>query len=80
MCGTRDNSVSFLVQSESVHGKEGRRFRPLEHRKDLEATFWTRTVKTGEAGAPERSLEHVEQRWFVGCHANVGGPGLYSSP
>lgn len=44
-----------------------------EHREDFEATFWTRTVKTGEAEAPDRPLEHVEQRWFVGCHANVGG-------
>jgi hypothetical protein len=44
-----------------------------EHREDFEATFWTRTVKTGEAGAPQRPLEHVQQRWFVGCHANVGG-------
>jgi Uncharacterized alpha/beta hydrolase domain (DUF2235) len=50
-----------------------------EHREDFDATFWTRTVKTGEAGAPERPLEHVEQRWFVGCHANVGG-GYASDP
>ncbi|MGY4177664.1 uncharacterized protein (DUF2235 family) [Bradyrhizobium sp. USDA 4518] len=50
-----------------------------EHRADFDATFWTRTVKTGEAGAPERTLEHVEQRWFVGCHANVGG-GYASDP
>jgi uncharacterized protein (DUF2235 family) len=50
-----------------------------EHREDFEATFWTHTVKTGEAGTPERSLEHVEQRWFVGCHANVGG-GYPSDP
>jgi uncharacterized protein (DUF2235 family) len=44
-----------------------------EHREDFDATFWQKTVKNGEAGAPERTLEHVEQRWFVGCHANVGG-------
>lgn len=50
-----------------------------EHREDFNATFWTRTVKMGEAGAPERTLEHVEQRWFVGCHANVGG-GYPSDP
>jgi len=50
-----------------------------EHRADFDATFWTRTVKTGEAGAPERPIEHVEQRWFVGCHANVGG-GYASDP
>jgi hypothetical protein len=50
-----------------------------EHREDFEATFWTRTVKAGEAGAPARPVEHVEQRWFVGCHANVGG-GYASDP
>ena len=50
-----------------------------EHREDFEATFWTRTVKTGEAGAPDRPIAHVEQRWFVGAHANVGG-GYASDP
>ncbi|MCK1715047.1 DUF2235 domain-containing protein [Bradyrhizobium sp. 143] len=50
-----------------------------EHRADFEATFWTRTVKTGETGAPDRPIAHVEQRWFVGCHANVGG-GYASDP
>lgn len=50
-----------------------------EHREDFEETFWTRTVKAGEVGTPERTLEHVEQRWFVGCHANVGG-GYSSDP
>ncbi|MGY3690539.1 uncharacterized protein (DUF2235 family) [Bradyrhizobium sp. USDA 3240] len=44
-----------------------------EHRKNFEPTFWTRTVRAGQAGAPERPIEHVEQRWFVGAHANVGG-------
>ncbi|MES5481528.1 DUF2235 domain-containing protein [Bradyrhizobium sp. INPA03-11B] len=44
-----------------------------EHRKDFEPTFWTKTVKAGQTGAPDRSIEHVEQRWFVGAHANVGG-------
>jgi uncharacterized protein (DUF2235 family) len=50
-----------------------------EHREDFDATFWTRTVKKGEAGAPDRSIAHVEQRWFVGAHANVGG-GYASDP
>lgn len=50
-----------------------------EHRRDFEPTFWTRTVKTGQAGAPNRPIEHVEQRWFVGAHANVGG-GYASDP
>lgn len=50
-----------------------------EHRANFDATFWTRTLKHGEEGSPERTIEHVEQRWFVGCHANVGG-GYASDP
>jgi hypothetical protein len=50
-----------------------------EHRANFDATFWTRTVRHGEAGAPERSIDKVEQRWFVGAHANVGG-GYASDP
>ena len=34
---------------------------------------------TAQAGAPDRPIEHVEQRWFVGAHANVGG-GYASDP
>ncbi|MEH2480992.1 uncharacterized protein (DUF2235 family) [Nitrobacteraceae bacterium AZCC 2146] len=50
-----------------------------EHRKNFEPTFWTRTAKTGQGAAAPRSIEHVEQRWFVGAHANVGG-GYASDP
>jgi uncharacterized protein (DUF2235 family) len=50
-----------------------------EHRKDFEPTFWTRTVRTGQTGAVPRSIDKVEQRWFVGAHANVGG-GYASDP
>jgi hypothetical protein len=50
-----------------------------EHREDFDATFWTKTVKTGEAGAPDPPIAHVEQRCSVGCHANVGG-GYASDP
>jgi uncharacterized protein (DUF2235 family) len=44
-----------------------------EHRQDFEPTFWTKTVKAGETGAADRTIDKVEQRWFVGAHANVGG-------
>jgi Uncharacterized alpha/beta hydrolase domain (DUF2235) len=27
----------------------------------------------GQEGAPDRPIDKVEQRWFVGAHANVGG-------
>ena len=46
-----------------------------EHRKDFAPTLWTArrfkdpTVPT----AVPRSIESVEQRWFAGAHANVGG-------
>ncbi|AWN38852.1 DUF2235 domain-containing protein [Methylobacterium radiodurans] len=45
-----------------------------EHRRSFEPTFWTRTIEnTTPAAGPTRSLDEVEQRWFVGAHANVGG-------
>ena len=46
-----------------------------EQRAAFEPTFWTRTTDNGDAvgGAAKRTLDQVEQRWFVGAHANVGG-------
>ncbi|WP_397451541.1 DUF2235 domain-containing protein [Pseudomonas sp. NA-150] len=44
-----------------------------EHREAFKPTLWTKdTPKQGETFKP-RDLDHVEQRWFVGAHANVGG-------
>ncbi len=44
-----------------------------EHRGAFAPTLWEKsTPKHGECPAP-RDLAHVEQRWFVGAHANVGG-------
>jgi uncharacterized protein (DUF2235 family) len=44
-----------------------------EHREAFAPTLWTKTTpKQGET-YPARDLDHVEQRWFVGAHANVGG-------
>ncbi|HXW49044.1 MAG TPA: DUF2235 domain-containing protein [Xanthobacteraceae bacterium] len=46
-----------------------------EHRRAFSPTLWT--IKTGGKTDPEtyppRPLTDVEQRWFVGAHANVGG-------
>ncbi|HEY1983323.1 MAG TPA: DUF2235 domain-containing protein [Xanthobacteraceae bacterium] len=46
-----------------------------EHRRAFSPTLWT--VKDNENpdpdAAPPRPLSSVEQRWFVGAHANVGG-------
>ena len=44
-----------------------------EHREAFKPTLWTRVIPvSGNAVAP-RDFPHVEQRWFVGAHANVGG-------
>jgi uncharacterized protein (DUF2235 family) len=46
-----------------------------EQRKSFEPTLWTKTVRNDAAQgvALPRPLSEVEQRWFVGAHANVGG-------
>jgi uncharacterized protein (DUF2235 family) len=46
-----------------------------EHRKDFEPTLWTRTTDNAASASapPPRPIANVEQRWFVGAHANVGG-------
>jgi uncharacterized protein (DUF2235 family) len=44
-----------------------------EHREAFAPTFWVRTVRKGAESYPPRPLDHVEQRWFVGAHADVGG-------
>lgn len=44
-----------------------------EHREAFAPTLWVKkTPKQGDTFAP-RGLNQVEQRWFVGAHANVGG-------
>lgn len=44
-----------------------------EHREAFAPTLWVKsTPKQGDSPAP-RDLYHVEQRWFAGAHANVGG-------
>src|ERR1700738_273060 len=44
-----------------------------EHREAFAPTLWVKnTPKQGEC-PPPRDLDHVEQRWFPGAHANVGG-------
>lgn len=44
-----------------------------EHRASFTPTLWTKTTLTGANPAPARPVENVEQRWFAGAHANVGG-------
>jgi uncharacterized protein (DUF2235 family) len=44
-----------------------------EHRETFAPTLWSKTVVKGDATYPPRPLDQVEQRWFVGAHADVGG-------
>lgn len=46
-----------------------------EHRKPFAPTLWTvdQSIAPDHPNPPPRPLEQVEQRWFVGAHANVGG-------
>jgi uncharacterized protein (DUF2235 family) len=46
-----------------------------EHRKDFAPTLWTvrKPNDPNAAFAAPRPITSVEQRWFVGAHANVGG-------
>ena len=47
-----------------------------EHRAAFKPTLWTKKFKDGVRPgemAPPRPVANVEQRWFAGAHANVGG-------
>ena len=47
-----------------------------EHREAFAPTLWTKTTPTNSTpndSYPSRPVKDVEQRWFVGAHANVGG-------
>jgi uncharacterized protein (DUF2235 family) len=48
-----------------------------EHRADFEPAVWTRnpyTVKAGESLiSKKREQIDIEQRWFIGSHADIGG-------
>lgn len=48
-----------------------------EHRPKFEPTLWTVRTPPGGDAPRMRPVESVEQRWFVGAHANVGG-GCYN--
>jgi uncharacterized protein (DUF2235 family) len=48
-----------------------------EHRADFEPALWTRnlsSVKPGETATTKKVEQiEIEQRWFIGAHADVGG-------
>lgn len=44
-----------------------------EHRETIAPTLWKKSTKKQGDNFSARTLDAVEQRWFVGAHANVGG-------
>jgi uncharacterized protein (DUF2235 family) len=44
-----------------------------EHREAFAPTLWVKSTPKQRECPPARDLDHAEQRWFVGAHANVGG-------
>lgn len=48
-----------------------------EHRRKFVQTLWTVRAPPGASRPQPRTLDSVEQRWFIGSHGSVGG-GDYS--
>lgn len=44
-----------------------------EHRKTFAPTLWTKVTRKDTESYVSRPVSDVEQRWFVGAHADVGG-------
>ena len=44
-----------------------------EHRAAYKPTLWNEYTADGHAKKPLPGRDQVEQRWFIGAHANVGG-------
>lgn len=44
-----------------------------EHRRKFVQTLWTARSLPGEPRPQPRTLDSVEQRWFIGSHGSVGG-------
>jgi uncharacterized protein (DUF2235 family) len=76
LAGLRKNIARYRFLDTHLYRSNEFAFHALaldEHRKQFEPTFWTRTVENDAAPSQGPTLEQVEQRWFVGAHANVGG-------
>jgi uncharacterized protein (DUF2235 family) len=68
------SNYSFLETDLRI--SEDRGFHALaidEHRAAFAPTLWAKTVQAGADTYAPRPLDQVEQRWFVGGHADVGG-------
>ena len=74
--GISRSTLGYLQTGLRIHIQNGYHALAIdEHRDDFAPTLWdVRHPKDPTAViANPRPLENVEQRWFVGAHANVGG-------
>lgn len=74
--GISRSTFDYLQTGLRIHIENGYHALAIdEHRSDFEPTIWSvRRPKDQNATiAKPRLIENVEQRWFVGAHANVGG-------
>lgn len=74
--GFSRSTFSYLQTGLRIHIENGYHALAIdEHRSDFEPTLWSVRKPKDPAAvvAAPRSIDVVEQRWFVGAHANVGG-------
>ncbi|WP_246413168.1 DUF2235 domain-containing protein [Methylobacterium brachythecii] len=74
--GISRSSFDYLQTGLRIHILNGYHALAIdEHRDDFAPTLWDvrRSNNPTDVFAAKRPLSSVEQRWFVGAHANVGG-------
>lgn len=74
--GISRSTFGFLHTGLRIHIQHGYHALAIdEHRRDFAPTLWDvrRANDPKATRAAPRSIDSVEQRWFVGAHANVGG-------
>ncbi len=74
--GISRSTFDYLQTGLRVHIENGYHALAIdEHRNDFAPTLWSvrRPKDPNAVVAKPRLIENVEQRWFVGAHANVGG-------
>ena len=74
--GISRSTFGFLHTGLRIHIENGYQALAIdEHRKDFAPTLWDvrRSNDPNAVHAAPRPISSVEQRWFVGAHANVGG-------
>jgi uncharacterized protein (DUF2235 family) len=74
--GVSRSTFGFLQTGLRIHIDHGYHALAIdEHRNDFAPTLWDvrRSNDPKAVHAAPRSISSVEQRWFVGAHANVGG-------